>query len=175
MSHTDLTWEGDDYDQGRHSHARLAMIMSHTYRPGSVLDLGANVGYFSHGMGREGYAVTAVEPPNGKEFDLRLIRREHRAWVHEPADLPVGTFDYTLALSVLHHMPQWKAVLDHLIVHTKRALFVEVPSPTEGHPKWHGSRESYAMLWDMPNAKIIGAYPEVTGRVYRDLWKVDVA
>lgn len=172
--HTDLVWEGDQYDRERKSAARLLTIQSHMdLPPAAVMDLGANVGFFSYGLARAGYSVTAVEPPNEKAYDAALVA-EHRQWVQTPDDLPAGAYDYVLALSVLHHMPQWQAMLDHLLVHTRRALFVEVPALSEMHHKWHGSRQSYEMLHDMSNAEIIGAFPDVAGTAYRDLWMVDL-
>lgn len=172
--HTDLVWEGDQYDRGRQSAARLFTIQSHMeIPPATVMDLGANVGFFAHGLARGGYDVTAVEPPNEKVYDATLVA-EHRQWVQTPDDLPAGSFDYVLVLSVLHHMPQWQAMMDHLLTHTRYGLFVEVPSPAEYHPKWHGARESYEILRRMSNASVIGSFPDVAGTTFRDLWRVDL-
>lgn len=162
------------YDEARKSDERLSLILSHMDKPpATVMDFGAHLGFFSHGLARAGYDVTAVEPPNERVFDADLVA-EHRQWVHTPEDLPAGEFDYVLVLSVLHHIPGWQALLDHLLVHTRKAVFVEVPSLLEIHPTWHESRESYAYLRSVSNARIIGSSPECTRRVNRDLWKVEV-
>lgn len=164
------------YDEARKSDERLNLILSHMDKPpATVMDFGAHLGVFSHGLGRAGYDVTAVEPPNERVFDSDLVS-EHRQWVHKPGDLPTGEFDYVLVLSVLHHIPNWRELLDHLLTTTRRAVFVEVPSPLEIHPTWHESRESYTYLsQSVPRARIIGSSPECTRRVNRDLWKVDSA
>lgn len=172
MVNTSLQWDGS-YDEGRKSKLRLNRIVKHMSTPGTVLDLGANAGFFSHGLAKKGFDVVAVEPPNEKSYDLDLVM-EHRAWVQTPDDLPSVEFDYALALSVLHHIPGWKDLLDHLLSTTKRAVFVEVPSTEEQHHLWHGSRASYDYLTELPNAKVIGSYPEVSGRLKRDLWVVDL-
>src|SRR3546814_14398715 len=107
----------------------LSRILSHMDKPpATVMDFGAHLGVFSHGLARAGYDVTAVEPPNERVFDADLVS-EHRQWVHKPEDLPAGEFDYALVLSVLHHIPNWRELLDHLLATTKRAVTVEVPSP----------------------------------------------
>jgi SAM-dependent methyltransferase len=172
-ANTPLTWEGS-YDEGRESHLRLARIMENMdLPPARVMDLGANVGYFSYGLSLMGYQVTAVEPPNEKIYEAELVD-EHRRWVQSPADLPAGEFDYALVLSVLHHIPQWQSVMDHLLVHTRRAVFVEVPALSESHPAWHGSHESYEFLRTQRAARIIGQFPSIGNTAMRDLWKVDL-
>jgi 2-polyprenyl-3-methyl-5-hydroxy-6-metoxy-1,4-benzoquinol methylase len=170
---TSLTW-GSSYDRGRQSQERLDKILSHTDLPGTVLDLGANVGFFAHGMAKAGFDVVAAEPPNKKTFDLDLVS-EYRKWVQRSEDLPDGPFDYTLVLSVVHHIPAWQDVLEGVYARTTRASFVEVPARTELHSQWHGSRESYEYLVADSRAEIIGSYTEVSGHTYRDLWKVNLS
>src|SRR3546814_7132027 len=78
------------YDEARKSDERLSRILSHMDKPpATVMDFGAHLGVFSHGLARAGYDVTAVEPPNERVFDADLVS-EHRQWVHTPADLPAG-------------------------------------------------------------------------------------
>src|SRR3546814_21080640 len=94
--------------------------------PATVMDFGAHLGVFSHGLARAGYDVTAVEPPNERGFDADLVS-EHRQWVHKPADLPAGEFEHALVLSVLPHIPNWRQILVHPLAKTQPAALAEGP------------------------------------------------
>jgi hypothetical protein len=159
------------YDEGRKTHERVKFLQEHMEKPGTVLDFGANTGLFSHGLARAGFKVTTVEPPNEKKYNTKLVK-EHRVLVKEPSDLPDGPFDYALVLSVLHHIPNWQAVLDGVLERTTRAVFVELPSPRETHPTWHGAAESRHYVSALPNAEVIGSFPEMNGVHYRDMWRI---
>ena len=174
MTNTDIKW-GPSYDDGRESPKRLALLKKDLGRVkrGTFLDLGANAGFFSYGLADAGFDVIAVEPPNGKTFDLDRVR-EHRAWVQNPEDLPEGTWDFAIVLSVLHHIPRWKDVLDEVIHRTNRRLYVEVPHTGEQHKKWHGSAEQFEYLSNMSNARVIGEHDEVSKRFKRPLFRVDL-
>lgn len=182
MTNTPLRW-GQEYDDGRESRKRLDLIKDHIIRdlayedaqweqPFSVLDLGANTGSFSRGLADEGFRVAAVEPPNEKSLAHPGVV-EYRHWVQHPDDLPEGPFHYALVLSVLHHIPAWKSVLEGVFDRTRKFVFVEVPHPSETHPKWHGSLESLEYLCEI-GAEFVGEHYEVTGRLKRPMFRVDL-
>lgn len=173
MTNTNIEW-GSSYDDGRESPKRLSLLKKDLGRVkrGTLLDLGANAGFFSYGLAESGFEVIAVEPPNGKVFDDRV--REHRQWVQSPEDLPEGRWDFAIVLSVLHHIPRWNDVLNEVIDRTNRRLYVEVPHPEERHHKWHGSLEQFEHLSNMENARVIGEHYEVSRRFRRPLFRVDV-
>lgn len=138
----------------------------------SVMDLGANVGFFSFALADRGARVTAVEPPDNNKDLFHPGVTEHRVMVGGPEDLPSGPFHYALVMSVLHHMPRWREILDGVLERTEVTAYVEVPNPKERHPAWHGSLESHRMLTGNPRAEVIGSHYEVTHRLKRDLWAV---
>jgi len=168
---TGFEW-GNSYDDARESDKRLKLLISDMGEPGTVMDLGANMGFFSYGLSEAGHEVTAVEPPNRKKF--RAPVKEHRTWVQAPEDLPDGPFDYAIVFSVLHHIPAWKSVLEAVFERTSRRAYVEIPHPEEFHHKWHGSLEQHEYLKSLENARVIGAHFEVSRRFKRHLWRVDL-
>ena len=102
-----------------------------------ALDLGAYTGYFSQRLATEFDAnVTAVDnyrplvqAMNGID-GVQVIDR--RLSYKDIAKL--GGFDVTLALSVLHHMSDWRETLDVLLDNSGR-LYIEVPNASETLPK----------------------------------------
>lgn len=103
----------------------------------TVLDLGAYLGYFALRLAEEFDArVTAVDDFPGLKArcgdhpKIRVIPR--RLSPAEVAEL--GRFEVVLALSVLHHIPEWAEMLEVLLANSD-LLFVEVPDPTEVLPK----------------------------------------
>lgn len=104
-----------------------------------VLDLGAYGGYFSFRLAEDFLAnVVAVddhpELRRGVQAnDNPLVEGIYeRLSVDQVRDL--GTFDVVLALSLLHHVPGWEAMLETLLGMTERFLFIETPGPHEHLP-----------------------------------------
>lgn len=181
MNNTALRWYGD-YSDSRDSDHRLSMIVNHLEESAlvppteaSVLDLGAHEGFFSKNLADLGFRVSAVEPPSGKSI-LHPLVTEYRHWVQSADDLPEGPFDYSLVLSVLHHIPDWKSVLEGVIERTRHKVFIEVPHPKEHHSLWHGSLQQHEFLshqWDK-QAYVIGTARDASGRYQREMWVWDV-
>lgn len=101
-----------------------------------VLDLGAYAGYFSLRMAdRFGAQVVAVDDWR----DLRKVDHQNITTIHRrltPSEVEaLGEFDLVLALSVLHHIPEWRDMLDVLDRVTTGIMFVETPDPSEVLPK----------------------------------------
>lgn len=176
MNNTPLTW-GQKYNDGRQSQERLDLILSDLNglpipNNPTAMDLGANTGFFSYGLAAAGFDVVAVEPPNdNKVFDLTRIS-EHRQWVHYRDDLPEGPFDVSLVLSVLHHIPAWKSVLNGVRERTRVAVYVEVPHHKESHYLWHGALPSLEYVRDLPGSRLVGEHFEVSGRHRRPMYRI---
>lgn len=175
MTNTPLRW-GSEYNDKRESQKRLDLILSdlddYPLSPHpTALDLGANTGFFSYGLATVGFDVTAAEPPGDKEFDLTRIR-EHRQWVQYSEDLPEGPFDVALVLSVLHHIPAWKSVLNGVLLRTTGPVYVEVPHHKESHYLWHGSLASHEYVRNTPGTRLLGEHYEVSGRYKRPLYRI---
>lgn len=102
----------------------------------TVLDLGAYTGYFTKRFVEE-FDAKVVAVDNNKDlreslegFDVKVINERLAAeQIHD-----LGKFDVVLALSVLHHMPDWRDVLE-VLVRNADCLYVEIPDVTENLPK----------------------------------------
>ena len=178
MTNTTIRW-GNGYDDARESKKRLNLLKkdiasdTRAIENPTALDLGANIGFFSHGLADMGLRVTAVEPPSDKDLSHPGVV-EYRHWVQSSDDLPEGPFHYAIVLSVLHHIPQWRDVLEGVFDRTQRRVYVEVPHTAEHHEKWHGSRKQYEYLKNMENSRVIGEHYEVSKRYKRPLFRVDL-
>lgn len=177
MTNTPLRWDAG-YTDSRKSEERFDCIFWDIVRQypdfcvGTMMDLGANDGYFSKQFADRGFGVVAIEPSTDKDLNHRGVIHLSK-WVQSSTDLPDETFDYSIALSVLHHIPDWKSVLNGLLMRTASLAYIEVPNPSEQHPLWFGSREQEELLQSYPKATIIGSFPESTGRHLRNLWRVE--
>lgn len=102
-----------------------------------ALDLGAYTGYFSQRLAIEFDAnVTAVDnyrPLVQAMQDIDGVHVIDRRLDHEDV-AALGGFDVALALSVLHHMSDWRETLDVLLDNAGR-LYIEVPDSSEVLPK----------------------------------------
>jgi hypothetical protein len=124
------------YDEKRHSAQRWAAIHRHMLTvadPETLLDLGALHGYMASQavLSFADVRVTAVElawyervPALGPRIDCVSA-----AW-HAQDVLEHGPWSAALALSVLHHVPDWRATFDALLART-RWLYVELAEPGE--------------------------------------------
>lgn len=117
----------------------------------TVLDFGAYGGYFSFRLAEDFHAeVVAVD-------DHPELRRGIEA-NHNPLVTPVydrlssdgvgdlGEFDVVLALSVLHHVPDWERMLEALCEAATELLFIETPRPDEELPN-AANRERLGGIW----------------------------
>lgn len=99
--------------------------------PFTMLDIGAHSGYFSV-RAAEDYMcrVIAVDDHRelGKAASLQVAVTSRRVDADWLAARP--RVDVVLALSVLHHMPDWRRVLDEITA-CRHAAVVEVPHPDE--------------------------------------------
>jgi len=113
-------------------YALLCTQLQHL-RPGfTVLDFGANAGYFALRLAAErGARVVAVDASPAllaaRHPRVRLIPRKLDA----PAVAQLERVDVVLALSVLHHNPAWGPLLTALRGRARQLLLVETPDPAE--------------------------------------------
>lgn len=137
------TWsDGREHGKARRdANARYQAIANHlNNRHGfTVLDFGAYGGYFSARLTEQfGATCTAVDDsPHLTETPGVTVIRERLT----PTQLrKLGPFDIALCLSVLHHIPQWRATLNAL-TSVASTLFIETAHPDETLPKAvaHGS------------------------------------
>lgn len=110
----------------------IAASLAELPRPFTVLDLGASEGYFSCRLAAEfGAFVTAVEARNIPDIN----HHQRVTWIFKkvtPQEIrDLGEFDVILALSVLHHIREWRETLKALVSITRKFLFVETPHPSE--------------------------------------------
>ncbi|MDH2392321.1 methyltransferase domain-containing protein [Streptomyces sp. HNM0663] len=105
----------------------------------SVLDLGAYNAYFSLRLAEDFDArCTAVDDYRGlpsalaQAADSRVTGIYRRLTPESLAGL--GDFDVILCLSVLHHVPWWRAMLE-MISEQGRVLFIETATANEVLPK----------------------------------------
>jgi CTP-dependent riboflavin kinase len=104
----------------------------------TVLDLGAQTGYYSYRLAEQfGARCLAVEPSNPK-LTHKVEKDNGNArvtWLRRHLDvkslLKLGSFDVVLALSVLHHQSDWRGMLEALRSMTRGTLVVEAPHPKE--------------------------------------------
>lgn len=136
MSYQDMlpgsTSPGQGYRECAGRYRVIANALQEVPRPFTVLDLGAAEGYFSSRLAVEfGAFVTAVEARRIKDTNYH----QRVTWITKkvtPQDIvDLGSFDVVLALSVLHHIPEWEKTLNALVSVTGRYLFVETPHPSE--------------------------------------------
>ncbi len=134
-------------------------------RPLTVLDVGAYTGYFSTRIAEDFDAqVTAVDDFSGlvaaESERVKVINQ--RLGVDGLLHLP--RFDVVLALSVLHHMKDWRNALE-LLRCCRSHLVIEVCHPQETWMRRAASRAEVAAQYKavsrLPGAKLLGTAPRI--------------
>lgn len=138
-----------------------------------ALDLGAYGGYFSFRLAEEFDAhCVAVDDFSGLADapGVKVIRR--RLSMSELVDL--GPCDVVLCLSVLHHLPDWRAYLNALQVMAP-VVFVETSNPAETLPKAkaHGDAAAIHAAVEAAGGKVLTTTPGYDARHSRPLWVID--
>lgn len=101
-------------------------------RPFTVLDLGAAEGYFSMRLAQEfGARCTAVESRPVIEHAAPLLASVVQQDVDAEDVRRLGTYDVVLGLSFLHHVPDWRGMLQQMDRSARSLLVVETPNPAE--------------------------------------------
>jgi hypothetical protein len=151
----------------------IKAFLSQYRRPFTVLDLGANFGYFSFRIAQDfpEAVCVMVESPRGKKLaelcqantDLsRLIvldRRITRAELRELA--ACEHFDVVLALNFVHHFAaQWKSVSDSILA-LGGHVFCETPPPEDKGACGQGHLAEIEKFWGN-KGKFLGEFERHT-------------
>lgn len=101
----------------------------------TALDFGAGGGYFAARLAEDfGADVVAVErDPRARVPLARVKAKVINEHLDADALSGLGRFDVVLALSVLHHLPDWREHLDVLAANGS-VVFVEAANPAESLP-----------------------------------------
>lgn len=152
--------------------------LSERYRPGfTLLDIGASEGYFSIRLSEDLHALpTMLE----KKRTLKLVKN-----LQNSSDLKLksgvidaeilrglGSFDVVVALSIVHHFPDWGRMLK-IIFSICDTVIIELPA--ENERKVRRSRAATGMLdilkWH--NALLIGETSGYAEEFKRQIYVVD--
>ena len=153
------------YDVDRQSHARADLLARLIPAGRSILDFGAYRGVMAGRLAWHGFDVTAVSPELQPVPDVVPI-----IGLLGPDEIrQLGTFDYTVALSVLHHQEdRWRDVWAALLDVTRHKVYVEVPRPGEpGVPHPEGLAAFFAGF------PTVGTFPGKRAGWSRDIVEVN--
>lgn len=131
--------------ENRYKHIRA--YLEKLEQPLKVLDIGANVGYFSFRIAEDFNAqVTMIE---ANDFILDVLRKNNNANVKlikkriNVSDLQqlaaANHYDVVLALSIVHHFDNYRAVIES-IFKCGKVIFIEPPAIEETQHKVRGAR-----------------------------------
>ena len=121
------------YRECRARYALIKPLLAKLRRPFTVLDIGTAQGYFAEWIATDfGARVLAIDAKASPHFVGGSPRVTYRTQRLTAADLAaLGTFDVVLALSVLHHCTDWRAILAALPAMARARLIIETPNPAE--------------------------------------------
>jgi hypothetical protein len=131
------------YNDRRPPQTRARHILPHL--TGRVLDYGAAEGWWSIQAAELGCQPVAVEPdrlPTDLPDSIQPVRRR----LEGDQLRHLGRFDVTLALSILHHLNDWRGTLDVLTDITDGPVFIEIAHPDEQGVA--GTGETRQAIWD---------------------------
>lgn len=140
---------GQDVGGERLSADRYEALKGHLVgipQPFTVLDLGANLGYFAQRLTEDfDCYVTAVDSEPGllEAQDGRIEVIPRRFGLHDLRQLE--RHDVILGLSVLHHFVNWQEVLREL-QHCRHVCFLEIPHPSERWMRYAKARNELPQL-----------------------------
>lgn len=145
----------------------LKPILSTFDRPFTVLDLGANNGYFSLRILRDFDAVCVVVDGTERLSDIcslntetnRLIHLQKYFTKHDLQALAAREhFDVVLALNVLHHVDDWSAWVQKLF-QLGDEVIIETPSENDPINRFAQTKELARYLTSLPEGSLIGQFP----------------
>lgn len=116
-----------------HRYEAIRQVLGSLQHPFSAMDLGANAGYFSVRLAEDfDCHVTAIDDyaPLASIASDRIDVLSRKMTAVQMSKLK--RHDVTIALSVLHHMLDWREVLNDLVA-CRHGSIIEVPNPDE---KW---------------------------------------
>ena len=149
----------------------IKKVLENYKRPFSVLDIGANMGYFSFRIAEDFPHATVIMMDNKKDLLELSIANELANVVMLPVHLTgadLGVFakcesiDVVLALNVLHHFDDWQAGLA-AILEMGENIIIETPGSGDTNarnPQMH--EELYAILNNQPHELIFESESHVS-------------
>lgn len=176
MSYQPVWIDGRQVRPGRRdSDSRYRAIADHLAgRTGfTVLDFGAYIGYFSRRLVEDfGARCLAVDNCSTLEHSPGVEILKRRLTPGEVRGL--GTFDVALCLSVLHHVEQWREMLDALLA-AAPTVFIETANPDEVLPKASQHQHSAAIhaAVEATGARVLTYTPGYDANYQRPLWVVE--
>ncbi len=152
------------YDQGFLGHDRdttsVEAALKNALVPGSVLEIGAGVGYFSKLMREWGYDVTETDLVVGNTLDITKER--------------LGNFDNVVAMGAIHHILDHKkflAGLQNIKAMAQKRMLLAVKLPSVHHKKRTRHANRYSVL---DYIEVLGNPVTVTECGYLSLLEWDV-
>jgi hypothetical protein len=134
-----------------HGDGRFQLIRSHMpIKEGTLLDIGANWGYFCHRFEEEGFHCYAVEKSSEDFYFLNRLRlAEGRKFTVVHADIfefwEKKEFDVVLALNIFHHFLKSQETYERLVRYLQglrtRVMFFEPHLPDE--PQMEGAYRNF--------------------------------
>jgi 2-polyprenyl-3-methyl-5-hydroxy-6-metoxy-1,4-benzoquinol methylase len=141
----------------------------------TVLDLGACAGYFSLRLAGEfGAVVTAVD--DAPELVEGIRGHPGVTGVFQKVDAQglarLGHFDVALCLSVLHHVPWWRSMID-MLIRQSGVLFVETADPAEDLPGAIAHEQDIPAIVEQRGGVRIHASPGFDKRFLRPTYVIE--
>jgi 2-polyprenyl-3-methyl-5-hydroxy-6-metoxy-1,4-benzoquinol methylase len=150
------------------------------YRPGfTLLDIGASEGYFSIRLSEDLHArATMLEKKSSlsaivqAQANSRLRAKIGRFDIQTLKSL--GNFDVVIALSIVHHFPNWGEMLKHILDMGDTAI-IELPTLNKRATKRAESAASMLEMLKWYNPTLIGETSGYAEESRRQLWCIDFA
>ncbi|NGX53782.1 MAG: tRNA (mo5U34)-methyltransferase [Chlamydiae bacterium] len=145
----------------------IKSVLKQYNRPFTVLDLGANNGFFSIKIAEDFDAVCVMIDGSERLTDICTLNTERNKIIHfqkhfnhaEIVELSKQEhFDVILALHVLHHVDNWRGWVDTLFQMGDNVI-IETPSADDPINKFEHTKQLARYLTSLPNAVQIGAFP----------------
>lgn len=136
-------------------------------RPFTVLDLGANNGYFSLQIAKDFDAVCVLVDGTERLTDICTLNTNTNKLIHLQKNftkqdiIELGShehFDVILALHVLHHVDDWRTWVNTLFVLGDNVI-IETPSENDPINRFEHTKQLARYLTSLPNGVQIGSFP----------------
>lgn len=153
-------------------------VLKQYNRPFTILDLGANNGFFSLKIAEEFDAVCVMVDGSERLTEICTLNTDRNKIIHfqkrlTQADIiklaELEHFDVVLSLLVLHHVDNWRLWLDALFKMSDN-LIIETPAINDPINKQENTKKLASYLTALPSGKQIGQFPRGQGINDHMLW-----
>lgn len=175
---SETIWRGTGPDCSSRYTAIAAALASKYNRPFSVLDIGANNGYFSINLARDYNAQVVMVDTSDRlrkicqyntDSNKQLLYCKKQMTLDDLSNLPSNTkFDAVLLLNVLHHMPDWKPFIKKMST-IADTLVVENPPVNDPRCSYKTTIPDIQAYLQKMNAPIIARTPRTKPGYYSSL------